>query len=482
MSKIVGREKEMDVLQRLYRSTNAEFVAIYGRRRVGKTFLVGELFKDKFAFRHIGLSPYDGQYPVTMKDQLLAFHISLLRAGMDVSVKCPDNWLTAFFLLSQLLEKKSTTKRQLVFIDEMPWMDTPKAGFLTAFENFWNGWGCFRDKLMLVVCGSSTSWIVDNIVNSQGGLYNRLTAQMKLLPFTLKETESFFKSRSITLSRYDIVQSHMVLGGIPYYLSYFTHGKSFAQNIDAIFFENNAPLKNEFDRLFKTLFKHSEKYVDIVRFLNKRGYGYRRDEISVGAKISKGGGLSDMLKKLKDSDFIEEYEFRYPVGKGTYYRLIDSFCLFFLKFVDGNKEADAQYWQNIQRLPEISNWKGHAFERLCAEHSIQIKHALGVSGVISHQSPVAFEESSGNAGAQVDLLIDRADNVANLCEIKFVKDVYTVTAEEEKKIEHRADRIQKVLDKNKVIHLTLVTTHGLKFGIHSGNFQKVVTLDDLFCQ
>ena len=480
MAKIIGRKSEIEELERRYRSDKAQFVAVYGRRRVGKTFLIGEVFKGRITFQHSGLSPYDQQHKVTMKDQLQAFHVSLLRAGMDLSVPCPTSWIQAFLLLSQLLECKDNGKRQLVFIDELPWMDTPKAGFLAAFENFWNGWGCFRDNLMLVICGSSTSWILDNVINSQGGLYDRLSCPMKLLPFNLKETEEMLKSENIKLSRYDIAQVYMTVGGIPYYLSLMKPGLGYAQNVDTLFFEDNSPLKGEFDRLFKTLFKASGDYVKIVEVLAGRNYGFTRDEISEKTGISKGGGFSEMLKNLCESDFIEVYEYEYPQKRGTHYKLKDEFCSFYLRFISGKKISDPHYWLDSQRSAALNAWRGIAFEHLCCKHVLQIKRCLGISGVVSRNSQVIIPSGSDVKGAQIDLLIDRDDNIVNLCEMKFYKDEYSATEDDEIRLEQRVEAVQNVLDKNKTIQVVLITNKGLKYGAHSGAYQKVLTLDDLF--
>ena len=247
---ITGRKKEIDALEKLYRSGKSEFVAIYGRRRVGKTFLVKEVFKERFTFCHTGLSPVEGKRNM-MRDQLQAFHYSLLRAGADEESPCPETWIEAFYRLEKLLSQRTDVKRKVVFFDELPWMDTARSGFVTALEHFWNGWVAGRSDIMLVVCGSSTSWILNNLVNNNGGLYDRLTYEIKLFPFTLSECEEYYRANNICLDRYDIAQSYMILGGIPYYMGYFSPGESLAQNIDRILFAKGAPLAREFDRLFR---------------------------------------------------------------------------------------------------------------------------------------------------------------------------------------------------------------------------------------
>ena len=335
---LVGREHEAQELNRLYESGEAEFVAIYGRRRVGKTYLVNETFSGRITFSHAGLSPADGSVDATLRLQLDHFAQSLELQGAK-GIKRPKSWLEAFFLLEKHLQDIDDGSRQVVFLDELPWLDTPRSGFLTAFEAFWNGWGCSRKNLMVIVCGSATSWVLDRLVNNHGGLYNRLTYEIRLAPFTLGQCEKLLESRHVNMSRYDIAQAYMTCGGIPYYLNYFEGSRSLAQNIDALFFSRGAKLANEFDRLFDSVFTNPETEKAIVRFLNTRRRGFRRAEIADALGTKDGGRLSRNLKALIASDFVERYV---PFGYGAreeHYRLIDPFCLYYLHFIDRGKGA-----------------------------------------------------------------------------------------------------------------------------------------------
>lgn len=480
MAEIIGRKKEIEELNRLYHSDKAQFVAVYGRRRVGKTYLVNQVFKDKMTFHHTGLSPFDDGAKMTMRAQLQSFHYSLLRSGMDEQTPCPKSWLEAFYLLEKLLVKLDTGGRQVVFIDELSWMDTPRSGFLTALESFWNGWASNRDNMFLIVCGSSTTWMLGNLVNNYGGLYGRLTREIKLSPFTLKECDDYLKSNGIVLSQYDVTQAYMAFGGIPYYLGYFAPGCSLAQNIDNMLFAKEAALAKEYDRLFRSLFVHWEEHQKVVSLLATRHYGFTRDEISRQCGISKGGGLSSILKALVDSDFIVKYTPVIDVRKEDYYRLCDPFCQFYLSFVGNHKPTDPQFWQNSQNLPPIVAWRGFAFEQVCFNHIPQIKAALGVSGVVSKESVLLVRGNKDTQGGQIDLLIDRADNVLNLCEMKFYKKKYALTQDDRFDFEDRIDLLSRMTKSKKNIHFTLVTTVGLMFNEHSGVVQKVVTLEELF--
>ena len=478
MCTIIGRKQEIEDLSRYYRSGKAEFVAVYGRRRVGKTFLVNEVLGDNMTFRHTGLSPYDRKRKISLKDQLQNFHFSLMRYGME-DISQPKSWMEAFFMLEQLLERKDNGTRQVVFIDELPWMDTPRSGFLTALEAFWNGWGNAQHRLCLVVCGSATSWMLDNLINNKGGLYGRLTGEMKLSPFTLRESEEFFESRGIKMSRYNITQAYMILGGIPYYLNCFNPSLSLAQNIDTLFFNSKAKLGDEFVRLFNSVFDNAEGCMKIVRTLGKRHAGYTRDEIAAKTGINPNGDLSKMLKALVGSDFLIKY---IPFGKGKreeHYKLSDCFCWFWLHFKEFSHISETDYWQHHLNESEISAWRGIAFEEVCLQHIYSIKAAMQIAGVASKEYSLIVKGNRNTDGRQIDLLIDRADDVVNVCEMKYSKARFTVTKAYAEKLSARLSALEGMLP-GKALHMTLVSINGMERNEHSDIFTTTITADDLF--
>ncbi len=480
MSGIIGRKNEASELRALYDSDRAQMIAVYGRRRVGKTFLIDETLKGKITFRHAGLSPVDDNgHKNMLKDQLKHFHNSLKLHGLKKS-KRPESWLDAFFLLEQYLESIDDGRRQVVFLDELPWMDTPRSGFITAFEGFWNTWGCHRDNLMVVVCGSANSWILDNLINNHGGLYNRTTYEIRLAPFTLEECEQFFSENGIKMSRYDIAQANMILGGIPYYLGYFNRGLSLAQNIDRLLFSHQAKLRNEFDRLFASIFSNPEDVKKVVKVLSLSHSGYTRLEILAKAGFQEGGALTKILDALIAGDFISKYV---PFGKGkreAHYKLIDPFCVFYMKFINGNSTVDSEFWTNNQSSQSIVSWRGYAFEELCFRHMKEIKRALGISGVVTSQSKWILSGDGSETGIQIDMLISRKDNVINMCEMKFYSDEFAVNKNYHFTLMRRRETLAQSLPRKFTVHSTLITTYGLKYNEYSGDFQQVITLDDLF--
>lgn len=480
MCTIIGRKKEIAELKRLRDSKRPEFIAVYGRRRVGKTFLINEVFRDEMVFHHTGLSPFDNKRKVTMKRQLENFTFSLIRHGMD-DIEPPKNWLEAFFLLEKFLKSRNNGSRQVVFIDEAPWMDTARSGFLTALEAFWNGWGNTQHQLCLIVCGSATSWMMDNLINNKGGLYNRLTAEIKLTPFCLGECEDFFKSRSIKLSRYNIMQAYMILGGIPYYLNLFNPSLSLAQNIDAFFFDRNAKLSNEFERLFNSIFSNAELCMKIVRLLGQRHLGYTRAELATQLSLSPNGAFSETLNALVSSDFLKEYKTSHEGRKKSKYKLSDPFCWFWLHFMDRKRITENDYWQHHLKDAETSAWRGIAFEELCFRHIKQIKQALQIAGVSSVEYPLIDKGDAEHPGMQLDLIIDRRDDVLNVCEMKYTASAFVLTKPYAETIEQRRAALEQRYP-HKSIHMTLVTTYPTSADTYADTFQSEVTADDLFAQ
>lgn len=475
---MVGRIQEIKELNRLYSGNKAELVAVYGRIRVGKTYLVDETFGDKITFRHAGLSPADEDAKGLLNLQLKHFYNSLELQGMEKCDK-PNNWLDAFLLLEKFLQSKDDGNRQLVFLDELPWMDTPRSGFIRAFEAFWNTWGCHRKNLMVVVCGSANSWIQDKLLNNHGGLYNRVTYEIKLSPFNLKECEDFYKSNGVILSRYDIAQNYMVLGGIPYYMGYVNPGLSLAQNIDNMFFKKNAVFKDEYNRLFASVFVNPEAVKSIVQLLYTRNAGFTRKEIIEKLGIKDGGRLSSNLNALISSDFIIKYV---PFGHGKreeHYKLTDPFCMFYLHFIWNRKKLSEKFWQQNVTSSFVSIWRGFAFENVCFNHIEQIKRSLGISGVITDASAWSKKDDDAD-GTQIDLLISRNDNVINMCEIKYYNGEFKVNKDYYLKLLNRQAILAENVSTRIAIHSTLITTFGLTTNEYSGAFTNVIVLDDLF--
>ena len=469
---IIGRKEEQQILRSAAQSENSEFVAVYGRRRVGKTFLIRETFGYKFTFQHTGLAKGN------TREQLFSFAISLRDAGYD-DCPIPKSWLEAFSLLATYL-KNSTDEKKIIFLDELPWMDTPRSNFISAFEHFWNGWASARKDIVLIICGSATSWIINKVINDHGGLHNRVTKQIALQPFTLKECEMFAQSKGLEMSRYQLAECYMVLGGIPYYWSLLEKGMSLSQNIDKIIFAKNGKLSNEFNQLYASLFKSPEQYIDVVTALGKKKAGMTREEIIAATDKYSNGALSKVLDELEYCGFIRKYNGFDKKSKQAIYQLIDNYTLFYFKFIQQNENNDEHFWSASIDSAMHRAWSGLAFERLCMAHTQQIKAALGIAGVLSNVYSWRKEADETSDGAQIDLLIDRKDQVVNLCEMKYSLSEYVIDAEYEQKLRNKKSVFIGTTNTKKAVHLTMVTTFGIKANAYSGIVQNEVTLDDLF--
>ena len=472
MAQVIGRLPEIKSLEEYYYSSRPEFIVVYGRRRVGKTFLIKELFNDKFAFY------FTGSVNVKIKTNLLMFDAALRQFGHRNNYMS-KNWFDAFNQLRDLLSQDKGT-RKVVFIDEMPWLDTPKSEFLSAFDYFWNSWASSNPDIMFIGCGSATAWITKNIFKNRGGLHNRLTGRIYIEPFTIGECEEYFEARSIVITRYQLAECYMILGGIPYYLSLFEKGLSFTQNIDKLCFAKQAKLKNEFAELFGSLFKHPDRHIEIVFALASKRSGMSLKEICEYAKIPFGGNVSKIMDDLEQCGFIEKYSDFTKRKRGTQFYLVDSFTLFYLEFMKNNTFKDEYYWTNFIENGRHRAWSGYAFEQLCRLHLPQIKRKLGISGVST--STTSWKSNGSAPGAQIDLVIKRNDGVINLCEMKYTKHEFTISRDYANELEKKASVFRMESKTKYAIHITMITTFGVSRTGYFSIMQSEVTLDDLFAE
>ena len=469
---IVGREREKAILKKYSRSGRPEFVAVYGRRRVGKTYLIKEYFENEFLFY------FTGTVNRKRLDQLRDFDLAIKLHGGEVLTPS-KNWSDAFQKLRYLIENAPEKERQVIFLDELPWLDTRNSDFLPALDYFWNSFASSRPEVLFIICGSAASWVMKKLFKNRGGLHNRITGRIHLAPFTLRECEEYFSLLGIVMNRYQIAESYSVFGGIPYYLSMFDAGLGPTQNIDKLLFEENAPLGEEYNELYHSLFSEPERVFAIVEALARKRNGMTRDELLKATGIQDGGHFSENLEALEQSDLIVKYADFTRRSKGAYYRLSDPFTLFWLKFGTAGKESkDEYYWTNRQDDGERRAWSGYAFEELCLSHIPQIKNKLGISGISTRTA--AWRSSKAKPGAQIDLVIDRADGVINLCEMKFTLHPYTITKDDDSALMRKKQAFLSETDTRKALHTTMVTTYGLTQSGYRGIVQSEIIMDDLF--
>ena len=466
----------MDMLANAYASNKPELVAVFGRRRVGKTYLIGSFFKGKIDFELTGLK--DG----TKEQQLRNFAYSLKDAQKStVLPPLPKDWLEAFHQLKTHLESlERPQKRKVIFIDEVPWIATGKSDFLTGFSYFWNSYAA-KTNIVVVICGSATAWMIQKIINDKGGLHNRVTCRIHLQAFTLAETEAYFLEKNLVFDRYQLLLIYMTMGGIPHYLDQVEGGKSAIQNIDEICFHTNGLLRTEFDNLYSSLFANPDRYESIISALSSSWKGMSRIEIIAKTRILDGGGLTLMLQELEQSGFISSY---IPFGKkkkDTLYRLTDCYSLFYLKFIRDIPAKERITWQSLSQTQTWITWSGYAFENICFQHIDNLKAALGIAGVHTNQYSFLAKASEENEGAQIDLLIDRQDNVISLCEVKFFNDELILTKIDADNLRRKKSVFRHVTGTKKQIFVVLITTFGLLKNKHSlGLVDNVLDMNALF--
>lgn len=470
MDSIIGRKRELQQLNEAYIADESLFLVVYGRRRVGKTFLVREAFQDKLAFYTTGVNQEN-------KDvQLMYFYHALCKYSAT-PLTLPKNWLEAFDALIKILDS-SEEKKKVVFLDELSWMNGQDGSFLTALEWFWNSWASARRDILLVCCSSATSWIINKVFNNHGGLYGRVNRRIHLHPFTLSECEEFYQSRSITMNRYDQVMSYMVFGGVPYYLSMLEPYKSLAQNIDTLLFDPDGQLHRENENLYQAMFRNAESHLLVVGAMAAKNKGLTRKEILQSTGLTNAGSTTRVLDELEQSDFIRRYNAFGQKKRDELYQLTDAYTLFYYHFLKGGKNNDKQFWQHHLGTSTINTWAGYAFEQVCLAHVEQIKVAMGISGMAVSSS--GWVSKSKEQKAQIDLVLDRADNIVNLCEIKFSTRPYQIDKRYAEVLQNRQWLFEQETKTRKSCQQVMITTYGLVRNQYCSMVQRELSMEDLF--
>ena len=478
-SKVIGRNEEWQRLEECVRADTAQLIIVYGRRRVGKTFLVNEFFDNEFTFKITGA--YNKPKDYQLRNFMAEYN---RRTGEQRDT--PGDWVQAFECLREYLSKCSCNGnyagKKIVFFDELPWLDTMKSGFLDAFEWFWNDWASARNEVVFIVCGSVTSWMITNLNENKGGLFNRQTCRLYLEPFTLAETEKYLNYKDIYWSHYEVAETYMIMGVIPYYLNLLRAGLSYSQNIDHIFFRKNGELWDEFEHLYKTLFTNSDSYIRVVQALSEKAGGLSRNELAGKTGLPANGDLTQIINNLMSSGFVRVSGFYKKKKKDALYQLADYYSAFYFRYLQNNYGKDEHYWSNAIDNPARRAWTGLTFEQLCKDHISQIKRKLGISGVLTEES-VWYTKGDGNlgiGGAQIDLVLERRDRVINLCEMKFSINEYVIDKDYDAVLRNKLETFRRMTNCRQSLQMTMITTYGVKKNKYSNFVQSEVTLDDLF--
>jgi AAA+ ATPase superfamily predicted ATPase len=474
---MIAREQERKVLLEAQASPEAELVSVIGRWRVGKTYLVDETYGSDIDYSLTG-----AQY-ANKNIQLSNFVVQLEQlTGKNWTGPLPRNWVFAFNELAKALEKRKKEKgsKVIVFFDELPWLASKRSGFMEGFNWFWNSWAS-KQKILVVICGSAASWMIRKIVQNKGGLHNRITRRINVKPFNLAETEEFLKSRSVTLGRRQILDIYMTMGGVPHYLNQVVKGWSSVQSIEKICFSPNGFLRDEFDQLYPALFENSEKHITVVRELAKHHYGLDRSKLQAAMGLKDGGGVSKVLTELEQSGFIQSVPALDKKKKKKIFRLIDEYSLFYLRFIEPNKNSGSSNWAAISQTQAFKSWCGYAFENIGLKHVAQIKNSLGILGIRTRNSAFHHSGNKDYRGVKIDLIIDRPDQVVNLCEFKFYDNEIVLTKDDEALFATRKASFLHFSGTKKYPYWTLISLRGLKENQYSlGTVDQSLTADVFF--
>ena len=448
---LVGRSYQKQIIDEIMKDNRSSFVAITGRRRVGKTFLVEETMGGQIAFRVTGIQD------APLKMQLANFAKKVFEHANTPFDLVPNNWQEAFALLRQYLQTLSKNKKRVLFFDELPWMNTHKSGFIQLFAHFWNDYLSKEKHFVLVICGSATSWIYKNIQNDKGGFHNRITHRLHLEPFTLGETQAFLASKNFKWTPNAIAELYMILGGIPFYLDRLKKGESVAANIDRLFFGKEAVLANEYDNLYKALFENPHNHEAVVEALAGAQSGMNREELMLASKVQNGGPINRTLDDLVTCGFVSIDN---PLGKirrGSIYRLNDEFSYFYHKFLSHRKASTQKSWLQFSQSQAYKIWSGYAFENLCKKHVQAILKKLGISGIYTETAAYRKTGNSDSKGFQIDLIIDRNDKAINLCECKYLATPMSIDKKYAQWLMERKSLFIQESGTNKLVFTTLIT-------------------------
>jgi uncharacterized protein len=459
MPTIIGREAELQILRTLCATKEPQFLAVYGRRRIGKTYLINQFFRDKGVYFEL-----TGIKEAPLAAQLANFareFADVFQAGKPIAK--PTTWLEAFDLLRNGLKSRAPGEKAILFFDELPWLASPRSQFLAALDHTWNRHFSRLDDIIVVICGSAASWMIKKVLQDKGGLHGRLTRKIRLLPFTLAETRRFLEAQQVRLTPPQLIEFYMAVGGVAKYLTQLQPGRSVNQLIQSRYFDKDAPLKGELYPLFSSLFDHYERHLAIIEALAGSHYGLTADQIVAKSKLASGGGFSGLLLELSESGFITLLPQIGNKKKRGKFLLTDEFSLFYLKWVRGseNQMSDLNgYWQKQANSQSFRSWAGYAFETLCIKNISPIKQQLGIGSVTTQISQWHDDH------AQIDLVIDRADNCINLCEIKFYNGEYTLGQKEAAELRRKKERFLAATGTKKALFLTLITLNGVTRNQH----------------
>ena len=467
--KFVARKEELLTLKTEFSKKESSFIAIYGRRRIGKTELINHFLSQQDGV----LFSVTGAYDVGLKAHLANFSNKLALVFGCTEEKF-TSWDKAFWALQNELRNSQLPEggKISIFIDELPWLAEMKDnGFKGALSLFWNDFASKRDDIFLVVCGSATAWIIRHIIDDYGSLSNRITTQIHLDVFTLSESKIFLEQQGHKgLSHKTVVDYYMVLGGVAHYLTLLNKDLSFVQNINRLFFAKNGILRTEYNRLFRSLFKNHQVHEKIVDSLSIGWSGQSLAELGKRKGLTKGAALSNALKELEASNLLVK-RYRYGQKKrDVLYSIRDPFIYFYNKWIKSVSQLDfisnPNYFLAVYKSQSYKSWCGFAFENIAHQHILAIKKALGIAGVIT-KNHYWRANNTVSKGAQIDILLERADDVINIIECKYHNTPFTINKRYAAELENKETIFIENTGFNGSVQIVMLSSAGLKENAYS---------------
>ena len=493
---MIGRKKEIKLLNEICDLEESSLVAIYGRRRIGKTYLVNHMFKkyrqDCLFFEFTGA--YDGDKRGQI-DNFIDQVYEWFYVEPSFEIK---SWSDAFRFLKRTIDKeikkRDSNEKVIVFLDEVPWIDrSNKGGFLSALGYFWNTWCEPRENVVLILCGSNSSWIRDKILkNARGSLYQRVTHQISMYPFDLKETKAYLlEQKGFMIDNKTVTDIYMIFGGVAKYLSFLNPNESSAENIDRVFFSIHGSMYREYDELFSSLFADkSDYYKSVIELLCTRRSGFSLSDISKAFNEKLGGKLRLAIAELEECGFIKGLSKYGNSVRGVNYMIVDPYILFHHKWIKGFSRNDIatlpnNYWLHKSSSQSYAVWSGYAFEIVVMVNIRLYLNAIGRLGFFSgvyHWQHMA--KSEDEQGAQIDMVVNYGNNIFDILECKYYNSEYVISKEYAKNIKNKLSMFKKygLYSKQKSeLRLVFLTSYGVKMNAeaHSLNISRVC-LDDLF--
>lgn len=461
-----GRLQELSRLQELYNRKKASIAVIYGRRRIGKSALVEFFLKDKIHLKFQGLEG------LRTPDQLTSFTKDLARQLKDpVLAKARfDTWEEIFDFLTDHFAGKS---KIVFFIDEFQWLAAGRTELISILQKYWESkWK--HQNIMLILCGSISSYMVKNVIKSTA-FYGRIDWAYNLKGLSINDSLKILKFKR---SPYEVFKYLLVLGGVPKYLENIKHNRSFEQNMNDLFFQDDSLLRNEYEKIFYSQFKEHLNYEKIVKALEKKSLSL--EQISKLLHLKSGGGVKSYLENLENALFITSYT---PFNKGLnsklkLYRLTDEYLRFYFKFISPNqkiiKTAKTANLFHLLTQKNLNIWLGFAFENFCLKNAMDIAKKLGFDDKVMTYGPF-FKK--GDDKFQCDLIFYRSDQTITICELKYYSEPVStkVIAEVEKKC-----RLLPV-PKGFTLEKALITQHSPEQSvIDTEYFHHILTVEDFF--